>query len=122
MFYKGLLLEEDINSFNLPFYTPCTSELEDLIEFESSFCLDRFETFEVNWDTRDDNEILKSEDSSGNFIAKTMRAVFEPLLASHFGNAFMDKVFEKYAMHVNEYLSIEKTNYFNIVISLTRKM
>ncbi|KAK1386991.1 Salicylic acid methyl transferase [Heracleum sosnowskyi] len=119
---EGLLLEEDINSFNLPIYTPWTNELEEIIESESSFSLDRFETFEVNWDTRDDNEILKSEDSSGKFIAKTMRAVFEPLLTSHFGNAFMDKLFEKYAMHVNEHLLIEKTNYFNIVISLTRKI
>lgn len=96
--------------------------MEEIIKSESSFSLDRFETYKVNWDTRDDNEILKSADSSGKFIAKTMRAVFEPLLASHFGTTFMDKLFEKYAMHVNEHLSIEKTDYFNIVISLTRKM
>ncbi|KAK1386990.1 SABATH methyltransferase 22 [Heracleum sosnowskyi] len=122
MLAEGLLCEEDINSFNLPIYTPCTNELKAIIEFESSFSLDRLETFETNWDMRDGNEILMSEDSSGKLMAKTVRAVMEPLLACHFGNSLMDKLFEKYAMHVTEHLSKEKANYFNIVISLTRKM
>lgn len=121
MFCKGLLREEDINSFNLPIYTPCTNELKAIIEFESSFSLDRLETFETNWDMHDANEIMP-ENSSGKLMAKTVRAVMEPLLASHFGNTLMDKLFEKYAMHVTEHLAKEKANYFNTVISLTRKM
>lgn len=80
LFYKGLIYEEDINSFNLPIYTPCTDELKAIIESESSFAIDIFETFEVNWEMRDENEILKSEDSSGKFIANTTRAVMESLL------------------------------------------
>ncbi|WOH15546.1 hypothetical protein DCAR_0935088 [Daucus carota subsp. sativus] len=118
---EGLLREEDINTFNLPIYTPCTSELKAIIKSEGSFSLDRLETFEVNWDMQDENEKLKPEYSSGEFVAKTIRAVLEPLLASHFGNTLMDKLFEQYAKHVSEHLSKEKTNYFNIVVSLTRK-
>ncbi|KAK1386994.1 benzoate carboxyl methyltransferase-like [Heracleum sosnowskyi] len=121
MVAEGLIHEEDINSFNLPIYTPCTDELKAIIESENSFTIDKFETFEVNWDTRNESEILKSEDSSGKFIADTIRAIIEPLLASHFGNTFMDKLFERYAMHVTEHLSKEEPNYFNIVISLTKK-
>lgn len=119
--FKGLLHEEDINSLNLPFYTPCTDELKTIIEFESSFCLDKLETFEVKWDMRDEDEIIKSKDNSGKFIAKTTRAVMESLLASHFGNTFMDKIFERFAKHVTEHLAREKSNYFNILISLRRK-
>lgn len=62
---KGLLHEEDINSFNLPLYTPCTNELTAIIEAESSFSIDKIETIEVNWDVCDEDEIIKSEDNSG---------------------------------------------------------
>lgn len=89
---------------------------------EGTFSLDKLETIEVNWDMRDENEKIKSEDSSGKIRAKTARAVLEPLLAARFGYTYMDKLFERYAVHVTEHLSKEKTNYFNIVLSLTKKM
>ncbi|KAL1818959.1 hypothetical protein ACET3Z_013828 [Daucus carota] len=119
---EGSLLEEDISSFNLPLYTPCPDEMKRIIESESSFCVDKLETFEVKWDMRDEDEIIKSEDSSGKFIAKTVRAVMEPLLASHFGKSFMDQIFERFDKHVTEHLfREEKGSYFNILVSLRRK-
>ena len=119
---KGSLHEEDISSFNLPIYTPSPDELKTIVESESSFCVDILETFEVKWDMRDEDEIIKSGDSSGKFMAKTARAVMEPLLASHFGNSFMDQIFERFDKHVNEHLSRgEKGSYFNILVSLRRK-
>ncbi|KAL8092362.1 benzoate carboxyl methyltransferase-like [Apium graveolens] len=118
---EGLLGEEDINSFNLPFYTPFTDELKTIIESESSFGIDKVETFEVKWDMRDQDEIIKSKENSGKFIAKTTRAVMESLLAYHFGNTFMDKIFERFAKHATEHLSREKSIYFNILVSLTKK-
>ncbi|KAL8145264.1 hypothetical protein AgCh_003454 [Apium graveolens] len=121
MLAEGLLEEKDINSFNIPLYYPSVSELEALVESESSFSLDRIETFEVNWDTRDKDEITKSGESSGQFIAKICRAFSEPLLASHFGNTYMDKIFERYAVHTTHQLSKEKITSFNIVVSLTKK-
>ena len=122
MFLKGILHEEDITSFNLPLYTPCTDELEAIIESEGSFSLDRFETSEVNWDMREEDEIMKSGESSDKLIAKTMRAITESMLASHFGDTFIEEIFERYAMLVAEHLSMVKTAYlFNIVVSLIRK-
>lgn len=124
MLVKGLLNnEEDINSFNLPLYTPCTAELKAIIESESSFSLDRLETFEVNWNLcSTEDEIMKSENSIVKFIAKTIRAATEPMLASHFGSCYMDQIFERYAMHITEHLSSQKIdNIFNIVVSLKRK-
>ncbi|KAL8093416.1 benzoate carboxyl methyltransferase-like [Apium graveolens] len=119
---EGLFYEEDITSFNLPFYTPCTDELEAIIESESSFSIDRFETFEVKWDMREEDEIMKSGESSGKFIARTIRAVTESLVASHFGSTYMDQIFERCAMLVTEHLSRPKPeNLFNIVISLIKK-
>ncbi|WOG90820.1 hypothetical protein DCAR_0310066 [Daucus carota subsp. sativus] len=119
---EGILHEEDITSFNLPLYTPCTDELEAIIESEGSFSLDRFETSEVNWDMREEDEIMKSGESSDKLIAKTMRAITESMLASHFGDTFIEEIFERYAMLVAEHLSMVKTAYlFNIVVSLIRK-
>lgn len=122
MLAEGLLHQEDINSFNLPLYHPSTSELEAIIESESSFRIDKLETFDINWDMRDEDEIIKSGESTGKFIAKIARAVLEPLLTSHFGDNCMDKIFERYAMHATEQLSTTKIDDgFNIVVSLTRK-
>nr|XP_017222934.1 PREDICTED: benzoate carboxyl methyltransferase-like [Daucus carota subsp. sativus] len=121
MLVEGLLLEDDINSFNLPLYHPCTNELEALIKSESSFSIDRLETFKMNLDMRTEDEIIKSGERSGKYIAKILRAVMEPVLASHFGNNCVDKLFERYAVHASEQLSRTKIESFNIVISLTRK-
>ncbi|KAK1355345.1 SABATH methyltransferase 24 [Heracleum sosnowskyi] len=119
---EGLICKEDITSFNLPFYTPCTDELKEIIESDSSFSIDGFETSEVKWDMREEDEIMKSGDSSGKFIARTLRAITESMIASHFGSTYMDEIFERCAMLVTEHLCRVKTeNLFNIVISLIRK-
>ncbi|KAK1372856.1 Jasmonate O-methyltransferase [Heracleum sosnowskyi] len=121
MLVEGLLNEEDINSFNLPVYKPSVDELSAIIESEGSFSLDKLETIEVNLEKRDENGMVSSEDSIGMIVVKTVRAGLEPLVASHFGPALMDKLFERYAIHLTEHLSKEKIYYFNIVVSLTRK-
>lgn len=83
--------------------------MKTVIESESSFRLDKLDTFEVDWDVRDENDTIRSDDESGKVIAKTERAVTEPLFASHFGNAFIDKIFERFAVHVTEHFSGENT-------------
>lgn len=120
---EGLLNNKDITSFNLPFYTPSIDELDAIIESESSFSIDRVETSEVKWDMREEDEIMKSGDSSGKFIARTLRAITEPMLAGHFGSTYMDEIFERCAIRVTEHLSwpVKTQNLFNIVISLIRK-
>ncbi|WOH14522.1 hypothetical protein DCAR_0934041 [Daucus carota subsp. sativus] len=107
---EGLVQNEDIDSFNLPFYTPCAEEVKDIVQYEGSFSLDRFESHELVWK---DNE---------NIFTKSVRAVMEPMLANHFGTkSFMDKLFQRYEMHVADHLSEEKIKSFYILISLTRK-
>ncbi|WRX35062.1 SAM dependent carboxyl methyltransferase - like 10 [Theobroma cacao] len=64
---------------------------------------------------------LVAEYKSGQNVANCIRAVTEPLLASHFGETIIHNLFTRYAQHVAEHLSIEKTKFVNIVISMTRK-
>ena len=122
--FQGLLDNDYINSFNLPLYTPCIDEVKDIVQHEGSFTVDRLETHEVNWDTSDDKaKSVYDINNSGKIVAKAVRAIVEPMLATHFqtGNSFMDKLFERYALHVADHLSREKIKGFYILISLTRK-
>ena len=82
---------------------------------EGSFVVDAIKFFKVNWD--DDAY------SSGKHIARNTRAVFEQMLVSHFqfGDSVVDYLFERYAYHLTCNLLVQKGNYFNIVISLTKK-
>ncbi|KAA8520355.1 hypothetical protein F0562_014611 [Nyssa sinensis] len=121
---EGLIDEADIDSFNLPYYTPYEDEVKAIVHKEGSFNLDKLEVFEVNWDASDkddDKHFVFDKYRSGENVASCVRAVLEPLFASHFGDSIIDNLFEKYAKHVAEHLSMEKTKFFNIVISLTKK-
>ncbi|KNA23979.1 hypothetical protein SOVF_020280 [Spinacia oleracea] len=50
MISEGLIDEEKLDSFNVPYYAPCLEELKQLVEEESSFSGHRFEAVEVEWD------------------------------------------------------------------------
>nr|XP_017225923.1 PREDICTED: benzoate carboxyl methyltransferase-like isoform X2 [Daucus carota subsp. sativus] len=75
MVAEGLLDEKDIDTFNLPLYTPCVDEVLAIVELEGSFKIDRWETSQVNWDTQDENEAksVKSKGSSGKIVAMAVR-------------------------------------------------
>ncbi|KAK9217599.1 hypothetical protein WN943_006226 [Citrus x changshan-huyou] len=62
-----------------------------------------------------------NKDRCGQNVANSIRAVTEPMLASHFGNAVIDPLFARFATLVAEHLAVEKTKYISIVISMTNK-
>jgi jasmonate O-methyltransferase len=51
-----------------------------------------------------------------------MRAVAEPLLASHFGEAIIEEVFARYLNILVDRMSKEKTKFINVSISMTKKV
>ncbi|GAU15275.1 hypothetical protein TSUD_03420 [Trifolium subterraneum] len=59
--------------------------------------------------------------SSGERVAKTIRAVVESMLESHFGSHIMDDLFQRYAKLVEDHLSKTRTKYINLVISLVKR-
>lgn len=119
--------ESYMNSFNIPYYTPCEDEVKNAIHDERSFCLDILNNFQGNWDSYDTDytnmvDSKKQSHIHGKNCAKAMRAVIEPLLISHFGNSInIDVLFRKFQLQVAKDLENKKTRLFNIVISLTRK-
>lgn len=91
---------------------------------EGSFDLDTIKFFEVNWDEREnDDDICFDAYTSGKHIARTMRAVLEQMLVSHFqfGDSIVDYLFERYAYHLACHLLVQKGKFFNIVTSLRKK-
>ncbi|XP_059312071.1 probable jasmonic acid carboxyl methyltransferase 2 [Lycium ferocissimum] len=122
--HEGLIEQAELDSFNYPFYSPYKDELKKIVEMEGSFDLDNLEIFQVNWDERDDDDdICFDAYSSGKHVAKTMRAVLEQMLVSHFqfGDSIVDYLFERYAYHLACHLLVQKGKFCNIVISLRKK-
>ncbi|XP_077225615.1 putative jasmonic acid carboxyl methyltransferase 2 [Tasmannia lanceolata] len=125
MVSQGVIEEEKVDSFNLPYYAPSIHELEAIVEIEGSFSIDRLEKIETNFNGREGNNgetISFDKFTSGPKIAtKSVRAVSESMLADQFGEAIIDDLFRRYEQNVTEYLSEEKGNHTSFVLSMTRK-
>ncbi|KAJ7957776.1 Jasmonate O-methyltransferase [Quillaja saponaria] len=118
MVSEGLIEEERVDSFNAPYYAPCIEELKLEVEKEGSFAMYSHEAFEIEWDGGVD--VSSCKPSSGERVAKTIRAVVESMLESQFGNGIMDELFTRYGVLVGDHLSKTRTKYINLVISLVK--
>uniref|UniRef100_A0A2C9V470 Uncharacterized protein n=1 Tax=Manihot esculenta TaxID=3983 RepID=A0A2C9V470_MANES len=121
---QGLIEEANVDSFNIPFYTPFSGEVTDIVGKEGSFKINNLKTFELNWDSNgnDENQDYAFDmKASGEFVACCVRAASESTLASHFGEAIIDELFLRYARNVGDHLSKEKTKYILLVISMSKK-
>lgn len=116
---QGVIEEEKVDSFNAPYYAPCPEEVKFGIYKEGSFILDGLEMFEIDWDGGDHD--YDSTISSGERVAKTIRAVVESMIESHFGADVMDDLFLRYGQLVGKHLARTRAKYINLVISLVRK-
>ncbi|KAJ4833703.1 hypothetical protein Tsubulata_018853 [Turnera subulata] len=126
MVSQGLVEEEKVDSFNAPYYAPSVEEVKLEIDKEGSFEISGLEDIEINWDgsmeDEDEGQAICAAESCGKRVAKLIRAVVEPMLASHFGGELMmDDLFTRYGDLVDGYLSKSRTKYINLVISMVRR-
>ncbi|KAK7321771.1 hypothetical protein VNO77_32697 [Canavalia gladiata] len=117
---EGLVEEEKVDSFDAPYYAPCLEEIKLEIQKEGSFVVESDEAFEIDWDGGMESQ-SDSPRRSGERVAKTIRAVVESMLESHFGCHIIDELFQRYAELVEDHLSKSRTNYINLVISLVKR-
>ncbi|KAH7849734.1 hypothetical protein Vadar_022261 [Vaccinium darrowii] len=75
---EGLVQEETIGSFSVPFYAACPEELKFVVQKEGSFLIDRVETFEIYCDEQIKTEFEKQ--SSGQRVANSITAIAETML------------------------------------------
>ncbi|XP_068645003.1 probable jasmonic acid carboxyl methyltransferase 2 [Aristolochia californica] len=125
MVSQGFVEEAKLDSFNIPYFSPCVEELKDVIDRENSFDLDRIERFDVVLDACvEDREKPCSEADKykiGSIMEKGTRAMTEEMLASHFGMEILDKLFQRFREIASERWHDEQDNLLNIGVSLTRK-
>uniref|UniRef100_A0A2C9W0I6 Uncharacterized protein n=1 Tax=Manihot esculenta TaxID=3983 RepID=A0A2C9W0I6_MANES len=123
MALEGLIEKEKLDKFNLPYYAATAEEIKRVIEEEESLRLERLEAFKMDWDAyikKADPELDKKARAA--IFASNIRAVGEPILASHFGEAMMDDLFRRFEEDVLHYRDIHNCQYINIVISLSKKV
>ena len=82
---------------------------------EGSFELEKLEIMEVE---KKDNE---DGMSSSELAAKTIRAVQESMLAPHFGEEILNKLFDTYGRMFDEELAKEDIRPITFVVVLRRK-
>ena len=94
-----------------------------MIEEEGSFAIQTLRTFNIGWDANlhedVDDSILDSK-MKGEFVAKSIRAVFDPLLSVEFGEDTMDEFFTRYAKKVASLIELETLEYTNVVVSMSK--
>ncbi|KAB2042894.1 hypothetical protein ES319_D02G249100v1 [Gossypium barbadense] len=124
MVAEGLIEEEKLGSFNLPYYAASTEEIKSVIEAEGSFKLQNMEVFNVDWDDyikKADTKQVVDKTTRATMIAKDIRAVGEPILGSHFGEDIMDDLFRRFKEDVFDYMETHKCQFVNVVMSLIKK-
>ncbi|KAJ1280805.1 hypothetical protein BS78_04G261200 [Paspalum vaginatum] len=118
---QGRVEKEKLDSFNLPFYAPSVDEVRGVVKQSELFDICHIELFESNWDPHDDlddGDLVLDSVQSGVNVARSIRAVIEPLIVSHFGEHILDDLFEMYAENVAVHLQKVNTKYPVIVLSL----
>ncbi|CAL9102919.1 unnamed protein product [Musa textilis] len=120
---EGVIAEDKVDGFNLPFYGPSMQEVKSVIHAEGLFDLDQAQMLEANWDPFDDSEDDLAFDNvaNGKNVARYIRAVIEPLIAHQFGDAMLDELFLRYADNVSKHSLKAKTKFTILVIGLKRK-
>ncbi|KAJ9169926.1 hypothetical protein P3X46_018068 [Hevea brasiliensis] len=122
MVEEGLVQESALDSCNLPLYAPSADEVRCLTEREGSFTISRLDQFELNWDVEDGNQELACDRwERGKIVAARMRAVAEPMLASHFGDAIIDDLFLRLSIKIADCLEKGIGSCKNQVISMIKK-
>ncbi|KAJ3694635.1 hypothetical protein LUZ60_000012 [Juncus effusus] len=123
MVEEGLVEEEKLDSFNLPFYAPSMEEVEAVITKQGLFEVVKIKMLESNWDPDDDSDtdsVLDNIKSGANF-ALCIRAVLEPMIVCHFGEFIIEDLFSRFASNVASHLLKEKTKLPILVLALKKK-
>ncbi|CAI9091408.1 OLC1v1026439C1 [Oldenlandia corymbosa var. corymbosa] len=124
MVAEGHIEEEKLDTFNMPIYHPTIQEAKQIIENEGSFKIMRFQTFKTCLDASFESRAFDDEDNRigrARYVATYLRAVCEPILASHFGEAVMTSLFQRLAKKLVNILEMRQGLLNNLVISLRKE-
>ena len=76
---QGLVEQDKVDAYNVPFYAPSLEEIEVEVRLEGSFSLDYVQTYEINLSSSGDAK------EDGRTVSMAIRAIQESMLSHHFG-------------------------------------
>ncbi|XP_068638791.1 probable methyltransferase TCM_000336 isoform X2 [Aristolochia californica] len=113
MLSLGEIEEEKVESYKTHFYAPSIDEIEEILQMEGSFAIDRLDKFEMGGNY--DNNI-----EDGKSMAAAVRAIQETLITHHFGGGIIDRLFEIYAQLLDEEMSKQEIKAFALLLVLRK--
>ncbi|KAL0448316.1 UNVERIFIED_CONTAM: Salicylate carboxymethyltransferase [Sesamum latifolium] len=116
---QGEIEEEKLESYEVNFYAPSKEELEEEVRKEGSFKVEMIEKFEQAISDIGSGGNHKYS-SYGQAVAKTVRSIQESMIAHHFGEGVLDKLFHQYARLVDQQMAKQGLGSTHIVLVLTR--
>nr|CAC33768.1 S-adenosyl-L-methionine:salicylic acid carboxyl methyltransferase [Marsdenia floribunda] len=122
---EGQIEEEQLDCFNVPQYTPSPAEVKYFVEEEGSFSITRLEATTIHWTAYDHDHVTGHHHAfkdGGYSLSNCVRAVVEPLLVRHFGEAIMDEVFHRYREILTNCMTKEKIEFINVTVSMKRRV
>lgn len=111
---QGLVEQEKVDAYNVPFYAPSVQEVEEEVRREGSFRLDHVQTYEINLSSSGDAK------EDGRTVSMAIRAIQESMLSHHFGADIVDALFHRYTELVTESMEREDVKSLQIGVVLTR--
>lgn len=111
---QGLVEQEKVDAYNVPFYAPSIQEMEEEVRREGSFRLDHVQTYEINLSSSGDAK------EDGRTVSMAIRAIQESMLSHHFGADIVDALFHRYTELVTESMEREDVKSVQIGVVLTK--
>ncbi|CAK9182304.1 unnamed protein product [Ilex paraguariensis] len=115
---EGLVDEEKLDSFNVPYYTPLQEEVQDIVDKEGSFAVQHIETFTL---VLADNQESDTR-AKGEQLAKNIRCYTESIISYQFGKEITEKLYHKLTQIVVKDLASRSPTNTTVVVVLSRTM
>ncbi|XP_043721798.1 3,7-dimethylxanthine N-methyltransferase CkTbS-like, partial [Telopea speciosissima] len=118
MVSEGLIEEEKLDSFNVPYYTASCKEIQEVIDKEGSFDTKQLVTFALDIGDKEETNMQVK----GDKVAKNIRSVSEPLISHHFGHEIIEPLYEKFTcLVIDDMVKKLPIELVSIAITLQRK-
>lgn len=88
-FFQGIIAEDEVDSFNIPMYCPCPNEMEEVIEKNGNFKIEKMESLLAA-------SALKGRPINIPEWVAHIRAAMEGNFTRHFGSEnIVDEIFQR---------------------------